>query len=347
MTDEPRTGPTNSLADAGLSVGHAQRVGDGWRTGTSVVLASEAGAVGGVDVRGAAPGTRETDLLDPRNLVERAHAVVLSGGSAFGLDAATGVVARLADAGRGIRMGGPGEVVPIVPAAVIFDLGRGGRFRATPGAGLGAEAHDAALALPAGAAPAQGSVGAGTGARVGGLAGGTGSASLVLSSGATVAAFAVANGAGSAVDPRTGAVYGAEDEVGGEFGGAPQPAAGELAAWSGPAPLSALAGGAANTTIGVIATDLLLTKAQAQKLAGVAHDGLARAVRPAHTMVDGDTVFALSTGERAPDFAEFQELLAAAAPTFARAIAHGVYAAAGAPGAPAYRDVFPSACAAR
>ncbi|MCF6474875.1 peptidase S58 family protein, partial [Nonomuraea sp. MG754425] len=168
-----RAGATNSLRDVpGLRVGHAQRVGGGFRTGTTVVLAPASGAVAGVDVRGAAPGTRETELLDPRNLVERVHAVVLSGGSAFGLSAACGVMARLADAGSGYPVAG--GAVPIVPAAVIFDLGRGGAFRAVPDAALGAAAYDAALApLPDAAdaragvvttAPgtARGSVGAGT-----------------------------------------------------------------------------------------------------------------------------------------------------------------------------------------
>ncbi|TMR05083.1 peptidase S58 family protein, partial [Nonomuraea turkmeniaca] len=138
-----RAGPTNSLVDvAGLRVGHAHRVGGGHRTGTTVVLAPADGAVAGVDVRGAAPGTRETELLDPRNLVERVHAVVLTGGSAYGLAAACGVVDRLADAGIGFPVNG--GVVPIVPAAVIFDLGRGGTFRAVPDASLGTAAYDAA-----------------------------------------------------------------------------------------------------------------------------------------------------------------------------------------------------------
>ncbi|MDX3111441.1 P1 family peptidase, partial [Nonomuraea angiospora] len=138
-----RAGPSNSLTDvAGLRVGHAQRVGGGYRTGTTVVLAPPSGAVAGVDVRGAAPGTRETELLDPRNLVSRVHAVVLTGGSAYGLSAACGVVERLADAGVGYPVAG--GVVPIVSAAVIFDLGRGGTFRAVPDAAFGIAAYDAA-----------------------------------------------------------------------------------------------------------------------------------------------------------------------------------------------------------
>ncbi|WP_017594909.1 P1 family peptidase [Nocardiopsis potens] len=331
-----RAGARNDVTDvAGIRVGHAQRVGDGYRTGVTVVLPPAEGAVAGVDVRGAAPGTRETDLLDPRNMVERVHAIVLSGGSAYGLDAAGGVMHRLADAGVGLPVGAEaGEVVPIVPSAVLYDLGRGGRFRAVPDAGLGAlacaDAED-------GGAVVRGSVGAATGALVGGLAGGVGSASLVLADGTTVGAVAAVNAAGSAVDPRTGALYGAHDGLDGEFP-LSLPDRAELEAWGGPA-----APGGFNTTIGVVATDLRLTKAQAAKLAGVAQDGLARAVRPAHTMVDGDTVFVLSTGEREGDLAAFQRLLSATASVFARTIADGVLHATGRPGAPSYRDVLPSA----
>jgi L-aminopeptidase/D-esterase-like protein len=157
-------GPLNALTDvAGLRVGHARLAGERALSGTTVVVAPPGGATAGVDVRGAAPGTRETDLLDPANTVDRVDAVVLGGGSAYGLDAASGVTARLEAAGRGFAV--PGGVVPIVPAAVLFDLGRGGDFRARPGAALGAEAFDAAVAGPV----AQGVVGAGTGAVAGGL----------------------------------------------------------------------------------------------------------------------------------------------------------------------------------
>ncbi|NUR93578.1 MAG: peptidase S58 family protein, partial [Nonomuraea sp.] len=155
-----KPGPTNSLVDvAGLRVGHTHRIGDGYRTGTTVILPPPEGMVAGVDVRGAAPGTRETELLDPRNLVERVHAVVLTGGSAYGLAAATGVVARLARAGIGFPV--TGGVVPIVPAAVIFDLGRGGTFEAVPDESFGAAAYDAAS--DTGLATASGSIGAGAG----------------------------------------------------------------------------------------------------------------------------------------------------------------------------------------
>ena len=154
MTDL-QPGPTNSLSDvAGIRVGHADRRAGGWLSGTTVVLAPDGGAVAGVDVRGGGPGTRETDVLDPRNQVERIHAVVLSGGSAFGLATADGVMQRLFQAGIGYPTGGPGEVVPIVSAAVIFDLGRGGDFAKRPGAAMGEQAYDAARSEPARLQPA-------------------------------------------------------------------------------------------------------------------------------------------------------------------------------------------------
>ncbi|SDI42911.1 P1 family peptidase [Nonomuraea jiangxiensis] len=338
-----RPGPTNSLVDvAGLRVGHAQRVGGGHRTGTTVVLAPDGGAVAGVDVRGAAPGTRETELLDPRNLVQRVHAVVLTGGSAYGLAAACGVVDRLADAGVGYPVAG--GVVPIVPAAVIFDLGRGGTFRATPDAALGSAAYDAAAHPHPGTTPpeANGSVGAGTAATAGGLAGGVGTASAVLDCGATVAALAVVNPAGSVLDPVDGTLAGARYGLPGEFDHLRPPAPHEVVAWN-PENRPSF-----NTTIGVVATDLDLGKAQCGKLAGVAHDGLARAIRPAHTMTDGDTIFALATCARpVPGHDALQDTLAAAADVFSRAVAHAVLAATGREDAPAYLDVFPSATGGR
>ncbi|MGE5290765.1 MAG: P1 family peptidase [Micromonosporaceae bacterium] len=341
-----RPGPENSLADvAGIRVGHAQRTGDGWRSGVTVVLGAPGGVVCGVDVRGAAPGTRETDLLDPRNFVDRVHAIVLTGGSAYGLAAADGVMTRLADAGVGHKVGeAAGEVVPIVPAAVIFDLGRGGSFRATPGPALGAAAYDAAARGGDREAPGQGSVGAGTGAKAGGFAGGTGMASAVLPDGVTVAALAVVNAAGSPADPATGELYGSRFGLDGEFTAVGVPAAAELAAWRRDAAGTSGPGGLFNTTIGVLATDAALSKAQCARLAIAGHDGIARAVRPAHTMVDGDTVFGLSCGDGEPaGLGTFQPLLGVGADVFSRAIAHAVLAATGRPGAPSYRDVFPSA----
>ncbi|HEX6968207.1 MAG TPA: P1 family peptidase [Micromonosporaceae bacterium] len=342
-----RPGPTNTLTDvAGLKVGHHHRIGAGWLTGTTVVVAPPEGAVAGVDVRGGGPGTRETDLLDPRNLVERVHAVVLGGGSAYGLAAATGVMERLADAGVGFRVGtGPDEVVPIVPAAVVFDLGRGGRFRATPDARFGAAAYDSASAGPV----PLGTVGAGTGALAGGIKGGVGSASAILPDGVTVAALVVVNAVGSTFDPRTGELYGIRFGLPGEFAGVAAPTPGEVDAAAKIVVGGARTGGFGgrdvfNTTIGVVATDAMLSKAQCQKLAGVAHDGMARAVRPVHSMFDGDTVFALATGTRhTPEQPAFNELLAAAADVFSRAVAHAMLAADGVGGAPTYAELFPSA----
>lgn len=287
----------DALTDvAGMRVGHATRTGGGWLTGTTVVLAPEGGAVAAVDVRGGGPGTKETDALDPRNLVRTVEAVVLTGGSAYGLDAASGVMAWLEERGRGVRVGpGPFHVVPVVPAACVFDLGRGGDFRARPDAATGRAAVEAAAASAPGAPVAQGCVGAGTGAAVGPVKGGVGSASTVLASGVTVAALVVANAAGSAVDPETGVLYGELFQGRVEYPEARVHEAArrrlaDAAARSAPPPL--------NTTLAVVATDADLTKAQAQKLAGTAHDGIARAVRPVHLLNDGDTVFALATGAR-------------------------------------------------
>ncbi|WP_326689780.1 MULTISPECIES: P1 family peptidase [unclassified Streptomyces] len=342
--------PRDALTDVpGLRVGHAQRTDDGWLTGTTVVLTPENGAVAGVDARGGAPGTRETDALDPKNIVERIHAVVLSGGSAFGLDAASGVMAWLEEQSRGVRVGpDPSQVVPVVPAAVIFDLGRGGRWKARPDASLGRKAVEEAAATAPGAPVAEGCVGAGTGAVVGGLKGGIGTASTTLPSGAVVGVLVALNAAGSATDPATGALYGeltggvpriptedehaeaemllaeAREETGRRTAGSLRPTL--------------------NTTLAVVATDASLTRPQAQRLAGSAHDGLARAVRPIHLMHDGDAVFALSTGERQPVEGEFNDVLAAGADVVTRAVVKAVRAAEGVDGPggvfPSYRDLY-------
>ncbi|MFF8878647.1 P1 family peptidase [Streptomyces flaveolus] len=314
---------------AGVRVGHATRIGDGWLTGTTVVLAPEGGAVAAVDVRGGGPGTKETDALDPRNLVQRVEAVVLTGGSAYGLDAASGVMAWLEERGRGVRVGpGPAHVVPVVPAACVFDLGRGGDFRARPDAATGRAAVEAAHASAPGARVAEGGVGAGTGAVVGLLKGGVGTASTVLESGITVAALVVANAAGSAMDPETGALYGEffqgrrVEYPAADVHEAARRRLAEVAARNAPPPL--------NTTVAVVATDAGLSKAQAQKLAGTAHDGIARAVRPVHLLNDGDTVFALATGERPLDATQplaLNEVLAAGADMVTRAIVRAVRAA--------------------
>jgi putative pantetheine hydrolase len=341
-----RPGPTNTLVDvAGLRVGHAQRTGDGWLSGTTVVLAPPGGAVAGVDVRGGGPGTRETDLLDPRNGVERVHGVVLSGGSAYGLASATGVVRRMAADGVGLLVGPARDIlVPILPGAVVFDLGRGGDASLHPGEELGAAAYDDAHGGPV----RQGSVGAGTGTVVGTLRGGIGSASAVLDDGTTVAALAVVNAVGAPFDPRTGELLGAALGFPGEFD-LGRPDADDVArvvaaAEAGPT------GPLLHTTLGVVATDVALTKAQAGKLAALAHDGMARAIRPVHSMFDGDTVFGLATGDRPPpDPLAFHAVLASCADVFARAVAHGVLAATTVQ-TPAgrwlsYRDAFPSAFA--
>lgn len=325
-----------------MRVGHAQRIGDGALTGTTVVLPGPDGAVAGVDVRGGGPGTRETDALDPRTLVDRVHAVVLSGGSAYGLAAATGVMDALGTAGIGFRVGGPGEasgatgnvpwVVPIVPAAVVFDLGRGGDFRARPDAALGAEAYAAAADAPG---PA-GVVGAGTGAVVGGLKGGVGTATAVTDAG-RVTALVVVNAAGSAVDPRTGELWAArhltdEDRRPPELPDDRAALLERLRAAAAPPSL--------NTTIGVVWTDVTLTVAQCSKLAAVGHDGLARAVRPVHGMTDGDTLFGLAECDGpAPDLWGLQALLTAGADAVTRAIGDAVLASESVAGFRSYRDV--------
>lgn len=311
-----RPGPHNALTDVlGVRVGHAGVPGG--LSGTTVVVVPRAGAVCGVDVRGAAPGTRETDLLDPRNTVQRVHAVVLSGGSAYGLAAADGVMLALEAAGVGFAV--PGAVVPIVPAAVVFDLGRGGDVRLRPVAATGAAAYAVATDGPV----EQGAVGAGTGAVAGGLKGGIGTASAVLDGGAVVAALAVVNAAGSAVDPATGLLFGARLGRTGEFPAGPVDAE-ALRAAGAPGPLVI---GAA-TTLAVLATDVTLDKAGCARLATMGHDGLARALSPVHTVLDGDTVFALSTTARpVPELPELLALHAAAADVVGRAVAHGVLAA--------------------
>lgn len=346
-TDTGSSGSTGSLTDvAGLRVGHATLTGEGQLTGTTVVLAPEGGAVAAVDVRGGGPGTRETDALDPRNLVQRVEAVVLTGGSAYGLDSAAGVMAWLAERGRGVRVGpDPTHVVPVVPAAAVFDLGRGGEFTARPDATTGRAAVEDAARTELFAPVREGNVGAGTGAVVGKVKGGVGSASVRLASGITVAALAVANAAGSGIDPGTGVPYG--EYFAGRRVDYPDPEVHEEAvrrlAGAGPAsgapPL--------NTTLAVVATDAELTKAQAQKLAGTSHDGMARAVRPVHLLNDGDTVFALATGEHAlaaENPLALNEVLAAGADVVTHAIVRALLAAESVrtPGGtfPAYRDLY-------
>ena len=306
----------DSITDvAGVEVGHFT---DPRRpTGCSVVLV-RSGAVAGVDVRGAAPGTRETDLLDPCNAVNTVHAILLSGGSAWGLDAAAGVMRWLEGQGIGLQVGT--ARVPIVPAAVLFDLLVGdGDLR--PDAQAGFEACEAASSR----SPAQGNVGAGAGAAIGkmfGMAhamkGGIGSASVMVE-GITVGALVACNALGDVLDPDTGAL----------IAGARTPDGDGLrdtrrSLLRGERPQPILAG--TNTTIGVIATDTTVTKVQARRLAMAGHDGLARCINPAHTLSDGDTLFALGTGttERTPGMTVLSVM---AAEAVARATVRAVRAA--------------------
>jgi len=304
-------------------------------SGVTVILCP-GGAVGGVDVRGAAPGSRETDLLAPENLVEKVNAVCLSGGSVYGLAAADGVVRHLESRSMGFPLDGV-HVAPIVPAAVLFDLGRGRDYRPPVDAGWGAAACRAAGPE----AVQTGCVGAGTGALSGGIKGGLGTASQVLKTGIAVGALVAVNSLGSTLDPATGTFWEARLAVGQEF-------AGRLRK---PVVLpDSLAGAAArNTTLAVVATDAVLAKAQAQKVAMMAHDGMARAIRPAHTMFDGDIVFCLATGKQplpetpgffaAPAAQALTELGHAAADCLARAIVHAILEAESACGLTAYCDL--------
>ena len=286
MNAVPPLAPQGAITDvAGIEVGHFT---DSRRpTGCTVVLARQ-GAVAGCDVRGAAPGTRETDLLQPANLVERVHAVMLSGGSAWGLDAASGAMRWLEEQGIGLEVG-PARI-PIVPAAVLFDLYLGDA-KVRPDLQAGHAACQAASAQ----APAEGSVGAGAGALVGKLygveramKGGIGTAS-VRAGGFTVGAIVACNAMGDVVDPDSGRVIaGARREDGRTLLDT------RRALLAGEPPKRLVV--AANTSIGVIATDAVLTKAQAGRLATAGHDGFARSINPAHTMLDGDTLFALGTG---------------------------------------------------
>ncbi|MFZ5917513.1 MAG: P1 family peptidase [Chloroflexota bacterium] len=277
----------NAITDVeGIKIGHhTDREGI---TGCTVVLC-EAGAVGGVDVRGSAPGTRETDLMRPVNLVQEVHAVLLTGGSAYGLDAASGVMRWLEERGVGFNVGV--GVVPIVSAAVLFDLSIGDP-KSRPNAEAGYRACESAAAGPV----AEGCVGAGTGATVGKLLGpkfatkcGLGTASLKIGKGIVVGAMVAVNAFGDVVDPDTGAILaGTRKPVLGGFVNTVKQMQGDL----GQTML-----GLANTTLAVVATNAYLTKEGANKVAQMAHDGLARTIRPVHTMFDGDTVFALATGK--------------------------------------------------
>jgi L-aminopeptidase/D-esterase-like protein len=315
-------GPNNCIEDVqGLRVGHfthTQRL-----TGCSVVLFDGDGAVCGVDVRGAAPGTRETELLDPSNTVERVHALLLTGGSAFGLDAATGVVRWLSENDRGLDTGF--GRVPIVPAAVLFDLPvvrAGDNATVRPDAASGYAACMHAMSNSTLERRAQGSIGAGAGASVGKLfgmnrsmKGGIGQASVQVGEW-VVAALVACNAIGDVIDPNSGAIIaGAKNANGQGFADSQQ------SLLKGLRSNRVLPG--TNTTIGIVATNASLTKSQAKRLAMSAHDGLARAVRPAHTPLDGDTIFAAATGAKVgtPDHTLLNVMAAEAT---ARAIVNAV-----------------------
>jgi len=345
----------NSITDvAGIRVGHYQRLdpdaslGTGWASGVTVVL-TPPGTVGAVDCRGGAPGTRETDLLDPSNSVRYVDAVLLAGGSAYGLAAADGVMRWLEEHQRGVAM--KGGLVPIVPGAVIFDLPVGGWDRRPTAefgyAAAGAAAGGEGVVLPIG------TVGAGVGARAGVLKGGIGTASTTLTtlpSGVTVGAVVAVNSAGNVVDRTTGLPW--MVDLIEEFALTRPPAEQIDALAQLPSSLDEL-----NTTIAVVATNAALSPAGCRRVAIAAHDGLARAIRPAHTPLDGDTVFALATGAievapaadtpaaLSPETGLASAVGAAAADCLARAVLVAVLAAESIAGIPTYRGLLPGAFA--
>ncbi len=327
-------GPSGSVTEVeGIKVGHFT---DTRRpTGCTVIMA-EGGAVGGVDVRGGAPGTRETDLLDPVNMVQEVHAVVLSGGSAFGLDTATGVMRYLEERSIGfdVRI----ARVPIVPAAILFDLGIGGKPQIRPDAEAGYQACQAATNGPV----SEGSIGAGAGATVGKMSvgergartamkGGIGNACFSTPDGLRVGAIVAVNAVGDVYDPDTGRVLaGARSPDGSGFVHVARRIreTGSLRLETPPG----------NTTIGVIVTNARLTKTQASRIAQVGHDGLARAINPAHLQADGDTLFTMATGTWEGDInLSMVSILAAEAVT--RAIIRAVVTAEGLPGYPSFSDL--------
>ena len=311
-----------------VRIGHAQN--EEALTGCTVVLC-EQGAVGGIDQRGGAPGTRETDALHPLHLVEKVHAIVLAGGSAFGLDAASGVVRYLEERGVGfdVRV----AKVPIVPAAILFDLGIGSA-KVRPDAEMGYQACLNATSDP----PAEGNVGAGTGATVGKILGlqnamksGIGAAAIEIGDGLLVGAIAAVNAFGDVIDPATGHIIAGARSKDGGFADSME----VLKKLAGRSILTFARG--ENTVIGVVATNAQLTKEGANKVAQMAQDGLARAVRPAHTMLDGDTIFALATGEVQADV---NIVGAFAAEAFAQAIVRAVRAAKPVAGLPTASDAI-------
>ena len=323
-----RPGPLNAITDvSGIRVGNAED--RTLLTGVTAVI-PDAPAIAAVDVRGGGPGTRETDALGPYSSVEVVHGVVLSGGSAFGLDAAGGAMDWLRRQGRGVHIAH--ATVPIVPAAIIFDLTTGGpkEWEMPPWWELGRRAAEAAEIVFT-----LGNAGAGLGAKAGGLKGGLGTASFVVD-GVTIGALAVANPLGSVVIPGTRTPWAWWLEQAGEWGGVEPPR-------RPPVTLDHVfrVPGRANTTLVVVATDAALTRSAAGRVAAMAHDGFARAIRPTHAPLDGDTVFVLSTGHGpAPsDLGQISRLGMLAADCVARAITRGVVEAEALGGFPAWRDL--------
>lgn len=318
-----KPGKRNAITDvSGLSVGQASD--DVLKSGVTVVVGDQP-MVAGVHVMGGAPGTRETDLLRPDATVSQVDALVLSGGSAFGLASATGVSDALAADGRGYPAAG--HVVPIVPAAILFDLANGGAkdWTENPYPALGRAAYKAR-----GRELELGSVGAGTGANVAGLKGGLGSASAILPSGGIVGALVAVSALGQVTVGDAAHFWAAPWEEEDEFGGLG-------VARDAPRAISTKTLEMGNTTIAVLATDLTLTKAEATRMAIAAHDGMARAIVPSHTPMDGDLVFACATGQRTPNEHDLRFLGHVAATCLARAVARGVYHA-----TPAQADPFPT-----
>ena len=334
-----RPGPRNLITDvAGLRVGQAED--HAIRTGVTVLLA-DASANAAVDIRGGAPGTRETDALDPVNVVGQVDAVVLSGGSVFGLEAASGVAAFLRAIGRGYELAPTVPRAPIVPAAILFDLANGGDKN------WGEEAPYRALGRKAVEAAAQdfrlGNAGAGLGATAGIYKGGLGSASIALEDGVTVGAIAAANPLGSPLIPGTDIFWAWPLEQNKEFGGrAPK---GPLKPIDPDLPSDMRGARArAHTTIAIVATDADIPRIDLKRIAIMAADGFARALRPVHTPFDGDVVFALATGKKKladPGPRAIMRLGSIAADCLARAIARGVYEADSLGNLKSYRDTFP------
>lgn len=336
MTDMT-PGPNNLITDvAGLKVGNAED--HACLTGVTAII-PDAPVVAAADVRGGAPGTRDIELFDPAALVERIHGIVLSGGSVFGLDAAGGVISELASRGIGFTFADQPLPCPVVPSAILFDLINGGDKGwgdTPPYRKLGQAACKAA-----GSTFALGNAGAGLGATAGSLKGGLGSASAVID-GMTVGALVAVNSFGSAVDPRTGDLWAAPFELNDEFGGRRSPAI-HTAASTRDGTKMAGANPASNTTIAVVATDANLTRGEARRLAIMATDGMARALRPVHAPFDGDTVFAMATGQPGqPPVTPvaLTHLGTTAADTLARAIGRALYEARSIPGHPSWRETY-------